>query len=61
MPDPAEVEGDPGAKQAAFRDAFLLISRRIDLLLALPLEKLERLALEARLRAIGNTTGESTG
>jgi arsenate reductase len=61
MPDPAEVEGGPGAKQAAFQDAFLLISRRIDLLLALPVEKLERLAIEARLRAIGNTTGGSTG
>lgn len=52
MPDPAEVEGDDAKKRAAFRDAFLLISRRIDLLLALPLEKLERPALEARIRAI---------
>jgi arsenate reductase (thioredoxin) len=61
MPDPAEVEGDAATKQAAFRDAFVLISRRIDLLLALPLEKLERLALEARLRAIGTTTGDDPG
>jgi len=60
MPDPAEVEGDEVTKRAAFRDAFLLISRRIDLLLVLPLEKLERLALEARLRAIGNPTGGNT-
>ena len=37
----------------AFVDAFTLISRRIDLLLGLPLEKLERMVLEARLRAIG--------
>ena len=36
MPDPAEVEGDDAAKRAAFRQAFLLLSRRIDLLLALP-------------------------
>ena len=53
MPDPAEVDGDEPTKQAAFRDAFLLISRRIDLLLALPLEKLELLALAARVRSIG--------
>jgi arsenate reductase len=53
MPDPAEVEGDDAAKRAAFRDAFLLLNRRIDLLLALPIEKLERLALEARVQAIG--------
>jgi arsenate reductase len=52
MPDPAEVEGNEATKQAAFRDAFLLLSRRIDLLLALPLTTLERLALEARVRAI---------
>ena len=56
MPDPAEVEGDGAAKRAAFRGAFVLISRRIDLLLALPLEKLERLALEAQVRAIGRPT-----
>ena len=54
MTDPAEVEGDEASKRAAFRDAFLLISRRIDLLLALPVEKLERLALQGRVRAIGD-------
>src|SRR5256884_5241510 len=54
MPDPAEVDGDRVTKQAAFRDAFVLLSRRIDLLLALPVEKLERLALESQVRAIGN-------
>ena len=54
MPDPAEVDGDEVTKRAAFRDAFLLLSRRIDLLLALPLEQLERTALEARVRAVGD-------
>jgi arsenate reductase (thioredoxin) len=53
MPDPAAVEGDDGHKPAAFRDALVLLNRRIDLLLALPFEKVERLALEARLHAIG--------
>lgn len=53
MPDPAEVDGDEAAKRAAFRDAFLLLSRRIDVLLALPLDGLERLALAARVQAIG--------
>jgi len=36
IPDPAEVAGDEAAKRAAFRTAFLDLSRRIDLLLALP-------------------------
>ena len=53
MPDPAEVDGDEAAKRAAFRDAFLLLSRRIDVLLALPLDGLERVALAARVQAIG--------
>jgi arsenate reductase len=55
MPDPAAVVGDEAARRAAFRDALLLIGRRIELMLALPLEKLERLALEARIRAIGTS------
>jgi arsenate reductase len=36
IPDPAEVAGDAATKRVAFRDAFLELSRRIDLLLALP-------------------------
>jgi len=54
MPDPADVAGDEVTKRKAFEAAFFLLSRRIDLLLALPIEKLERLALEARVRAIGD-------
>ncbi len=53
MADPAEVGGDEGTRQAAFREALLLLRRRVELMLALPLEKLERMALEARVRAIG--------
>jgi arsenate reductase len=53
MPDPAEVEGSDDTKRAAFRDTFVTLSRRIDLLLALPFEKLERLALERRVKDIG--------
>ena len=53
MPDPADVVGEDDAKRAAFREAFLLLSRRIDLFLALPFESLERWAMELRVRAIG--------
>jgi len=53
MPDPAEVEGSDEAKRAAFQDTFVTLSRRIDLLLALPVDKLEGLALEARVKDIG--------
>jgi arsenate reductase len=43
MPDPAEVEGDEAAKRAAFRDAFLVLSRRIDQLLTLSPDQLREL------------------
>jgi len=49
MPDPAEVQATPpqaGRLPGCVRPDHW----RIDLLLALPVEKLERLALEARLR-----------
>ena len=57
MEDPAAVEGDDETKRRAFQEALQLISRRIDLMLALPVEKLERLALQERLRVIGASTG----
>ena len=53
MPDPADVVGDDATRRAAFREALVLLRRRVELMLALPLEKLERMALEARVRAIG--------
>ncbi len=59
MPDPAEVEGDDETKRTAFRNAFLLLNRRIELLLALPVEKLERRALESRVQAIGGLAPRS--
>jgi arsenate reductase (thioredoxin) len=53
MPDPAEVEGTETEKLRAFRDTLVSLSRRIDLLLALPVEKLERLVLEGEVGRIG--------
>lgn len=56
MPDPADVEGDEDRKRAAFFETVTLASRRIGLFLALPIEKLEKLALQARVNAIGQVT-----
>ena len=53
MPDPAEVEGDDATKLRAFRETMLVLGRRIDLMMALPIEKLERLTLEREVRGIG--------
>jgi len=59
MEDPAEVEGTDAEKAQAFASARVLIGRRIDLMLALPIEKLERLTLGKRLDQIAaETTSE---
>jgi arsenate reductase len=52
--DPATVEGDD-EKRHAFRDAFMILSRRINVLLSLPMEKLDRLGLQQKLREIGKS------
>jgi arsenate reductase (thioredoxin) len=53
VPDPAAVEGSDQEKRAAFREAALTLRRRIELLLALPLDRLEPKALQSELRGIG--------
>lgn len=53
MPDPAEVEGDHAVRLRAFQDTLTVLARRIDLFLSLPADKLDRLILEQRVRAIG--------
>lgn len=55
MPDPAAVTGDDATRRRAFDSALQLISRRIDLMLALPVASLERMVLEQKVRAIGST------
>ena len=53
VPDPAAIEGTHEKKMAAFRDAFQRLDTRIKLFVALPLEKLDRLALQREARRIG--------
>ena len=51
--DPAAAVGSDEAKRKAFLRAFTELSTRINLLLALPIEKLERTALKRKLDQIG--------
>jgi arsenate reductase len=53
IPDPAAVLGSDDEKRRAFKDALTALSRRIDLFLALPLDKLERHVLRRKLDEIG--------
>jgi arsenate reductase len=54
FPDPAAVEGSDTEKRHAFDQAFHAIRRRIELLVNLPAEKLERLALPQELKRIAS-------
>lgn len=57
VPDPAAVRGDEQAVTKAFTDAFSVISRRIALMVNLPFDKLDRLALQKELAGIGLAKG----
>ena len=57
VPDPAEATGTQAEIALAFKDAYRMLTRRIDLFLALPIEKLDRLVLTTRLKAIGKSEG----
>ena len=51
--DPAAVEGTPDEVQRAFREAFVALDRRIGLFLSLPLQSLDRLAIQREIDHIG--------
>ncbi len=53
IPDPAAVKGSDEEIQRAFRDAFLMLDRRIGLFLCLPLASIDGFALKAKLDDIG--------
>ena len=55
VPDPASVRGTDEEKRRAFRDAFLILRRRIELFTSLPFDKLSVLALRDRLNEIGRS------
>jgi predicted dehydrogenase len=52
IPDPAHVEGDE-ARRAAFEKAAQQLTRRIQLFMALPIAKLDKLVLKEKLTEIG--------
>jgi arsenate reductase len=54
VPDPAAVEGDEATIAQAFRDAFAVLQRRIELFASLPVQSLDRLSLKRKLDAIGH-------
>ena len=53
--DPAAAQGSDEDRRRAFLKAFTELSTRINLMLALPIEKLDRQALSGKLQAIGKS------
>lgn len=54
VPDPAAVNGTPQQIEKAFRDAFVILERRISLFLRLPLPTLDSLAIKREIGRIAN-------
>jgi len=54
VPDPAAVKGNSEQVERAFREAYLILERRISLFLSLPLASLGRLAIQKEINRIGN-------
>lgn len=55
VPDPAQVTGSDAEIAAAFNETCRLLGNRIRLFLSLPLDKLDRMSLQSKLRDIGLT------
>lgn len=53
IPDPAVVQGSEEEVRRAFRDALVILERRISLFLSLPLAKLDGLAIKREIDGIG--------
>lgn len=54
MPDPAAVEGTDAAKAKAFKDTAITVKRRLELMMALPMASLDRMAIQQEVRDIGS-------
>jgi arsenate reductase len=61
VPDPAAVEGTEEERRRAFRDAFRRLEARIKLFIALPIDKLDRMALKRRAGEIGRSNLNQEG
>jgi arsenate reductase len=53
VPDPTAVTGSEAEKRYAFADTYRMMNSRISIFASLPLASLDKLALQAELRKIG--------
>ena len=53
LPDPAKFNGSPVERQALLNELYRSVQRRLEIFCSLSFEKLDRLAAQARVEAIG--------
>ncbi len=53
VPDPAAAEGTEAEKRLAFAEAYRMLNNRISIFVSLPMQSIDRLALQKRLDEIG--------
>ena len=58
LPDPAAFEGSEAETAVVFADTYRMLNNRISLFVNLPLRSLDRLSLQKRMDAIGETANE---
>jgi protein-tyrosine-phosphatase len=56
VPDPAAVQRSEVEQRRAFREAYIVLENRIKLVVALPIEKLDRMAIKRNVADIGRRT-----
>ncbi len=56
LPDPADFAGSPAERTTLLNELYAMIRRRIEIFTSLPLASLSRMAVQARLDEIGDTT-----
>ena len=56
IPDPADAQGSAAEIALAFKDAYRMLNRRIEIFTALPVRSLDKLSLQAKLKEIGRVT-----
>jgi arsenate reductase (thioredoxin) len=52
FPDPSQVEGSDEEKRKAFKDVMLGLRKRIQLLADLPLDRLDQMSIQAKVREL---------
>jgi protein-tyrosine-phosphatase len=60
VPDPAVAQGTEADRRRAFREAYLMLENRIKLFVALPLDKLDRMAIKRQVDQIGRRIAADT-